>query len=199
MHTYNYLTKQIRNKIIEEYTMLLKIIHGNIFVTDTHIFINTFTASILREIPLLYAPLSIIDRRGGAKTIEILLTRLSSEKELTVLLKEKFYERLKRIREEGIDLDKAREIVKNIKIYPSIEYSFKGFNRELLVFLARNNYVWIIPFTDIKSIKKIKNILKIHYYSKLLNNDRVVRIKYDEQLYDLIKQLCLFNNNKRCR
>jgi hypothetical protein len=178
--------------------MLLKIIRGNIFVTDTYIFINTFTASLLREIPLLYAPLSIIDKRGGARTIEILLTRLSSEKELAGILKEKFYERLKRISEEGIDLDRAMEILKSIRIYPSIEYSFKGFNRELLVFLARNNYVWIIPFTDIKSIKKTRNILEIHYYSRLLSSERIVRMRYDEELYNLIKQLCLFNNNRRC-
>ncbi len=178
--------------------MLLKIIHGNIFVTDTYIFINTFTASLLREIPLLYAPLSIIDKRRGVKTIEILVTRLGSEEELVKFLKEKFYERLKRISEEGVDLDRARKILKNIKIYPSIEYSFKGFNRELLVFLARNNYTWIIPFSDIKSVRRIKDFLEIHYYSRLLNRDRIVRMRYYEELYELIKQLCLFNNNERC-
>ncbi|ADI31571.1 YtxH domain-containing protein [Staphylothermus hellenicus] len=178
--------------------MLLKIFRGNIFVHDTYVFINIFTSSLLKEIPFLYAPLSIIDKKKRTRTVEILLSTPTSGEDVRNVLKDKFYDRIERIREEGVDLERAKQLLSNVKSYPSIEYMFRAFPRELLEYFVKNNYIWLIPFKEIYRLITDGKIIEILYRSPILNNRRIVRLRYDQELYELLKTLCIFNNNPRC-
>lgn len=176
----------------------MRIVRGNIFIHDTYMFINIFTSSLLKEIPFLYAPMSVIDKKKRTRTVEVLLSMPMTKPAVQDVLKDKFYDRLKRIKEEGINLDGARHHLSRIKIYPSIEYSYRAFPRELLVYLARNNYVWLIPYKKIYRMVTDGKIIEILYQSPLLNDRRIVRLRYEHELFELIKSLCMFNNNPRC-
>ena len=150
----------------------------------------------------MYSPLTITSKKNRLYAIDILLKMVKEDTELSKFLDEKFYERIDRLKKDKTHPLIITEFLRNLKISPRLEYLLRSFNRELVKWLEQNNLLWIIPYKNIIITRiyreKDIDVLEISYYSHLSNMTRFFRMRYDEEIYELINELCLFNGNNRC-
>jgi len=180
--------------------LLIKIHRRMVFIHDKYIFSSILHYSILQDL-LVYSMLIYRSEREQFNALKNLAI-ISGDPSVSEMLKKKFFERIDRSkldRQRNIDIS---DVVEKSRLYPSIEYLIRAVPRQFLIQLINDNYVWIIPYADIRRIsrKKIggKDVLEILYKCPITEKYRVFRTVFDNDLYTLIHQLCMFNNNQYC-
>ncbi len=167
------------------------------FIHDRYIFASILNHSILRDL-LAYTFSSTSSRGAGYRALNA-LSWLSLDKEFLKLLSTDFYEKLDMERHRRYSGD---EIARYLKTYPSMEYAVRAYPRTILESLIDREFVWFIPFKNIKRISKRKyegrEYLEIIYTCPITGKNRIFRTYYDPETYEIIKQLCMFNDNRNC-
>ena len=175
----------------------MKIHRRIVFIHDKYIFASIINHSIIRDL-LTYYLSTTRDMRIEYKALDS-LAWLSTDKELSDLLAHDLYERLEM---SGSREYRVEELVEYVKTYPSTEYVVRAYPRNILVSLIEKGFAWFIPFRNIRklAIRRLggKNYIEIIYTCPFTRGNRVFRTYYDPETYELIKQLCLFNNNRNC-
>jgi len=177
--------------------LLLSVYRKIVFVHDTYIFAAIVSYAVLRRI--LYLSTTQIREGESWKYFEELPSYVR-DGVLARLLEESMFKKIGLKRE---DLAFVEEFVASFKLYPIFEYALRVIPREVLVELASKNLVWLIPFTSITStaVKRVSGIdvFEIAYSCPLLNRTRLFRVHYNPEFAELIRELCRFNGNDRCK
>ncbi len=170
--------------------MLIRIHRNIVFIHDTYIFASNLLGRVYREIPFLVMP-HISKKKRRLPAIETLswITKYGLG-----AAREKFYEEMEVIESVREELRRKLEEIEPRNIF---EYIIRGLPRNTLQTLAKLGYIWLIPFKNISSISieeyKGAKIIRIDYLCPLTNTRRIFKTIYDQEVYDLIKKLYLYN------
>ncbi len=180
--------------------MLIKVYRKVVFIHDRFIFSSVFNSALIHDL-LLYSLLIYSSRKSKGFQALNTLMKITRDRRLELLFSKGFFDRVKKSKSFNLEAD-TEKIVESIKIYPSIEYMVRAFPRNALIELIERKYIWFIPFNSIIKVRKTRSggrdVLEIIYNCLLTNRKRVFRTIYSREIHELIKQLCMFNNNDKC-
>ena len=176
--------------------MLVRIHRKIVFIHDNFIYASHLFGSTFKELPLYILPLIRKSKRIEPVHVNF-FARLSGKNPPRP---KSFYEQLEKIGDK--EVSEISEKISEIRPRPIYEYSLRGLPRELFNYLVKTGYIWVIPYRNIKSIRKTvksgKNIIEIVYKCPFTNQTRIFQTVYDEEVYDLIRLLCRNTGNMRC-
>jgi predicted house-cleaning noncanonical NTP pyrophosphatase (MazG superfamily) len=167
-----------------------------VFIHDTYIFASILNYSILEKLLAIF----INPQTTRKKTIEYKPPLdIIVDEEIDEFLRKNLYEKMGSSIE---SIEKIEAFIKNFKLYPSLEYLTRIYPRRTLARLVENDIVWIIPFKNINriSIRKIRGreYIEILYNCPVTGRSKAFHTYYSSETYELIKELCLFNENSNC-
>ncbi|OYT38048.1 MAG: hypothetical protein B6U89_06445 [Desulfurococcales archaeon ex4484_58] len=179
--------------------MLIKIYRRIIFIHDKYIFASIYNSSIIND--LLTYVTSPKRQKIDYKSSLYTLLEISDDEELIKLLREEFFDKVKEFRT-GDTLRSIEPILEKIRVPPSVEYMIRTLPRSKLRKLVMRGFVWFIPFTHIFKVTRKtiedKDVLEIRYLCPITGKTNIFRTLYNDELYELIRQLCIHNGNNRC-
>ncbi len=165
---------------------LIGVANKIVFIHDDFIYASVAAGQLYRELPSLILR-SIDDKTFNNTLFKHILDILGEEK----IRAKDLYGPTSKDMDTGLkgfikEYDSARPS-------SSIEYCLRGLPREVLVDLISRDYVWIVPYDHIESVKTKKigqhRVIEIIYLCPFTGMRKALRILYNDEFYRLLNEL----------